>query len=134
MNNNQQNRQVRQLPRQPWSDREDTNLILLVHFVGMDWIRISILLGRSPLQCRRRYLRLVALGSLVRLRRIFRRRVNRGFRQGFNIIPRGFFQGIHLLARQNTITTRDYRMGLGYILNTPQDYRMNINYILNVEQ
>ncbi|RGB26142.1 hypothetical protein C1646_721965 [Rhizophagus diaphanus] len=63
MNSNQQNRQFRQFPRQPWSDREDTNLILLVHFIGINWARISIVLGRSALHCRRRYLRLVALGS-----------------------------------------------------------------------
>ncbi|CAB4401792.1 hypothetical protein RhiirA5_494421 [Rhizophagus irregularis] len=134
MNTNQQNRQFRQFPRQPWNDREDTNLIFLVDFIGINWARISIVLGRSALQCRRRYLRLLALDNIERYRRIFRRRVNRRFRQRHNLVSfRGFFQGIQLLARRNIIPTRDYRMDLNHILNTSQDHRMNINYILSVE-
>ncbi|RIA94730.1 hypothetical protein C1645_759466 [Glomus cerebriforme] len=132
MDNNNNNQWNLQLPRHPWRVREDTELIMLVHFIGIgDWIQISNVLGRSPSQCRRRYFNLIALGSAERFRRIFRRRVNRRFRQRLRLIPiGGMFQRIQLLAQQNT---NGRRMDLNFILNTPQDPRMNINYILNVE-
>ncbi len=45
------------LRRGPWSQTEDSILMQLIHFYeGLNWVRISILLGsRSPKQCRDRY-------------------------------------------------------------------------------
>jgi len=53
--NNQQ--YLQQPPRQPWSITEDLRLVLLVILVGVgNWMLISRVVGRTPLQCRRRFI------------------------------------------------------------------------------
>ncbi|RIA94732.1 hypothetical protein C1645_817646, partial [Glomus cerebriforme] len=112
---------------------EDLLLLLFVIISRVrDWTRISRPLGRSPFQCRRRYLDLVGHDSSIEsARRTFRRRVNQRFSQGYRpIVIQGILQRV-LLDQLNDITTRDPRMEIEYIRNYSRDPRMEIEYICN---